>query len=282
MSLFNIPSAVSKWMSYTLVLHIVALVLVFIGLLAGLLDMIPGFGMMCFPTCFTSMGAGVTLIALIFDLAMFYILKARVDAVSGASATIGPAVWMTLAAWLLACFAGCMWGMGRCCCGQYSSANRNRRRDRDREVADAEHDMRLGAIRDEQRRLKEMSKEPERMPLTQGEEDKYLYEEAPALGRNGSVLQGVGVGYGRRDKNDSYGYAGGAQRQPSVNSHLTAPGAAGVGAGGAGVAAGHNNYVDPYAYDPNQLETYDEGYGQQQQNYGQPQQYGQQNHCEYI
>jgi hypothetical protein len=43
---------------------------------------------------------------------MFYVAKARIDSVDGASATIGVSVWFTLVAWVLPVFAGCFCGLG--------------------------------------------------------------------------------------------------------------------------------------------------------------------------
>jgi hypothetical protein len=108
-------------------------------------------------------------------------------------------------------------------------------------------EMRLHAIRDEQARKKEQGlpsfQELERTPLTNGDdgtEDKYLVDEERTmpggLRRDGSVLQGVGMGYGRRTPANAYAapYAPGLSRRQS-GSTLAGPGAAGVGAGGVGV-----------------------------------------------
>jgi hypothetical protein len=114
--------------------------------------------------------------------------------------------------------------------------------------------MRLRALADEQARKKEQDlpsfAEPERVPLTAAE-DKYYYEEPQqqmpgGLRRDGSVLNGVGVGYGRRSprngnqgypaaKNGMYARTGtpGSVRPPA--SEYSYAGNAGVGAGGAGV-----------------------------------------------
>lgn len=284
-NLFKIPAAVSKWMSYTLILHVVALGFCGLGALAGLLDLIPGFQMICFPTCLAGIGGAVALIALIFDLIMFFIFKASVNKITGAHGEIGMCVWMTLAAWLLASFAGCAYGLGRCCCncgggggggGRRDRKDRKRDRERDRELDDyrRDEDLRLDALRDEQKRQKEQGlpnfPEYERMPLTQNE-DKYLYSEA------GDAVPSVGVGYGRRDPAphhqeyyDNYHdpYAPQAGYEPTI----TDPGAAGVGAGPSGIVATQQPVYDPYAapgvhndpyaqYPPQNNESYGEGYG---------------------
>lgn len=132
-------------------------------------------------------------------------------------------------------------------------------------------EMRMQAIRDEQLRKKEQglpgfqSNDYERTPLTNGaeEEDKYYVEEPqhqpqPQVGGlqpDGSLVQGVGMGYGRRGnrapgpgpqgyggQQDGYGnYTDLAPirpvpaRTPSTGSGLTSAGNAGLGAGGGGV-----------------------------------------------
>ncbi|KAL1413306.1 hypothetical protein Q8F55_001062 [Vanrija albida] len=311
--LFNIPSVISKALTYTLILHPIALAFAVIALICGLIDMIPGFSVLCFPTCFASIAGGIALIAFIFDLAIFFIAKSRISSVDGASASVGAAVWMTLAGWLLCGFAGCAWGMaGCCCCGGGGRRDNNKRRRRDKEMDDynRDTDMRLQALRDDQRRQKEQDlpnfQPYERVPLKEDQyEDKYLYDDGshgsagPKLRRDGSVLQGVGVGYGRRQgagqngygPNDyGYGQQGLApQRQPSTGSSFMTAGAAGVGAGGAGVdqpgqrgahdynqnQGGYEEFNDPnYNYNQGQGahgEYYNDPYGQQQQqhNYNQ-------------
>jgi hypothetical protein len=118
-------------------------------------------------------------------------------------------------------------------------------------------DMRLQALRDEQLRKKEQGlpnfQELERIPLNQStEEDKYLYEDQSQPGtlrRDGSLVQGVGVGYGRRNGGrtpEAQGYGGGnglavipPARRPSAASGVTYAGAAGLGAGPSGVDRPH-------------------------------------------
>lgn len=71
--------------------------------------------MSCFSTCISGLGATITLLAFIFDLAFFFLAKSRINAVNGGSATMGIAIWLTLAAWILLFFSGCFYGLGRCC-----------------------------------------------------------------------------------------------------------------------------------------------------------------------
>lgn len=139
--------------------------------------------------------------------------------------------------------------------------------------------MRLRALADEQARKKEQDlpsfAEPERVPLTAAE-DKYYYEEPQqqqmpgGLRRDGSVLNGVGVGYGRRSPrngpvqaypagaNGMYARTGtpGSVRPPA--SEYSYAGNAGVGAGGAGVERAPSQGRNGQGYydqsDPNQCE----------------------------
>ncbi|KAI0308334.1 SUR7/PalI family-domain-containing protein [Multifurca ochricompacta] len=111
----HIPEVIVKWITYALVLHIVALVLAAISSVFGLLAHVREFSMSCFSTCISGVGAAITLLAFIFDLAFFFLAKSRLNSVKGGSATMGNAIWLTLAAWLLLFFSGCFYGLGRCC-----------------------------------------------------------------------------------------------------------------------------------------------------------------------
>ncbi|TFY66408.1 hypothetical protein EVG20_g4684 [Dentipellis fragilis] len=108
----QIPNVLVKWITYALVLHIVALALAGISAIFGLLAHIREFSMTCFSTCISGFGAAITLLAFIFDLAFFFIAKSRINKVKGGSASMGNAIWLTLAAWLLLFFAGCFYGLG--------------------------------------------------------------------------------------------------------------------------------------------------------------------------
>lgn len=71
--------------------------------------------MSCFSSCISGAAAAITLIAFIFDLVLFFLARARIKSLEGAVATIGNAIWLTLAAWILLFISGCMFGIGRCC-----------------------------------------------------------------------------------------------------------------------------------------------------------------------
>ncbi len=240
----DIPTTLTKYLTYVLVLHIAgmsthppshpvtsscklqptpALVASFCSMILGGLSHIRGFALLCFPSFFAYLASALSLGAFIIDIAFWYIAKARINSVTGASATVGACVWMTLAAWLLTAFSGCVYGFGRSCLSSRRQ-DQDRARDRDREnyqnvptTGDGGGKRAGPPIREQ-----EVS-----VPLTatQAEEQKYLEDEdhgmtpavpyaqggqgANGLGRNGSLIPGVGVGYGRRGDGSDGGYNGG-------------------------------------------------------------------------
>ncbi|KAG7099727.1 hypothetical protein E1B28_001544 [Marasmius oreades] len=109
----EIPQVAVKWITYVLVLHIVALVFAAGSAVFGLLAHVREMSMMCCSTCVSGFAAVAALLAFIFDLALFFLAKARINAVG--KATIGNAIWLTLAAWVLLFFSGCFYTIGRCC-----------------------------------------------------------------------------------------------------------------------------------------------------------------------
>ncbi|KAI0073719.1 pali-domain-containing protein [Panus rudis PR-1116 ss-1] len=111
----KIPSVIVKWITYALFLHAVALILAAISALFGLLAHVREFSMTCCSTCVSGFAAAIAMLAFIFDLAFFFLAKARINAIKGAHASIGIGLWLTLAAWIMLFFAGCFYGFGRCC-----------------------------------------------------------------------------------------------------------------------------------------------------------------------
>jgi hypothetical protein len=108
-----IPQVAVKWITYALVLHIVALGLAAGSALFGLLAHVREMSMTCCSTCVSGFAAAVALLAFIFDLVLFFVAKSRINAVG--TAQIGSAIWLTLAAWILLFFSGCFYTLGRCC-----------------------------------------------------------------------------------------------------------------------------------------------------------------------
>ncbi|EJD51935.1 pali-domain-containing protein [Auricularia subglabra TFB-10046 SS5] len=110
----DIPNVVVKWITYALVLHVVALVLAAVSALFGLLAHVREMSMVCCSNCFSGFAASMALIAFIFDIAFFFLVRSRINAVGG-QAAIGTGIWLTLAAWVLLFFASCFYGFGQCC-----------------------------------------------------------------------------------------------------------------------------------------------------------------------
>ncbi|KAI0756871.1 SUR7/PalI family-domain-containing protein [Daedaleopsis nitida] len=216
----DIPEVLVKWVTYALVLHLVALLLSGISAVFGLLAHVREMSMTYCSTCISGFAASVALIAFIFDLVLFFLTKSRINAVDGGHAEIGMSLWLTLAAWILLFFAGCFYGLGRCCISR-------RPRGPDREAHPA-HDtsyaeqMRLDAIKAEADRKARQAmrkqevglpafQEYERQPLT-AKDDMYvedgdsivpLHAKAPSNGA------GVGAGAGGYGRNPQPQYAGG-------------------------------------------------------------------------
>ncbi|QRV83373.1 SUR7/Pali family protein [Ceratobasidium sp. AG-Ba] len=192
----QIPNVVVKWITYALVLHIVALGLAGVSAIFGLLAHVREMSMSCFSSCISGMGAAVCLVAFIFDLVLFFAVRARVNAVQGGSATIGNGLWMTLAAWVLLFFAGCMFSFGRCCVSKRPSFSKRRDRRRDTEDDGNKYDreserMRLDAVKAEADRKARQKAGPqevglpafyehERTPLRR-EEPQYYEEEVEVM-----------------------------------------------------------------------------------------------------
>ncbi|KAG9088255.1 hypothetical protein FS749_002322 [Ceratobasidium sp. UAMH 11750] len=151
----QIPNVVVKWITYALVLHIVAFGLAGVSAVFGLLAHVREMSMSCFSSCISGMAAAVCLVAFIFDLVLFFAVRARVNSVQGGSASIGNGLWLTLAAWVLLFFAGCMFSFGRCCVSKRPRMPKSRRdRDRDTEDDGGKYDreserMRLDAVKAE-------------------------------------------------------------------------------------------------------------------------------------
>ncbi|WVR07439.1 hypothetical protein IAU60_004480 [Kwoniella sp. DSM 27419] len=270
-TLFDLPQAITKYLTYVLILHVVALGFAALATIFGLISHSPTFSS-CFAIWMASIGSSIALIALVFDLAMFYIARARINSVSGASAEIGISVWLTLAAWIILALSGCFFGIGNCCgsCRTNDDGGdpKRGRGKYDRQDGEEDYKMRMMAIDNERQRKQRQEQGlpsfQELTPLKDDGEDKYMYESQPSqqqvpggLRRDGSVLDNVGVGYGRRNRtpaNDPYAAGGaagnaGAWGQPAGYQNIAAPPLAarrlsdvtsagdfvGVGAGGAGV-----------------------------------------------
>ncbi|KAJ9110085.1 hypothetical protein QFC19_001756 [Naganishia cerealis] len=128
---------------------------------------------------------------------MFYIAKARIDKVSGASATIGVCVWITLAAWLVTGILGCVIGVGNCCtaCTRRDQATSRKSR---YEAMEQDHHQQRRDDDDAKRRETEI---PTTIPKLYGDDDDYKMNHYGSQQRSvqpESFIDGVGYGYGHR------------------------------------------------------------------------------------
>ncbi|KAG6919039.1 hypothetical protein DXG01_009749 [Tephrocybe rancida] len=145
----QIPQVVVKWLTYCLILHIVALGLSAISAVFGLLAHVRQMSMTCFSSCISGFAAAVALLAFIFDIAIFFAAKARINAVG--TAQIGNATWLTLAAWVLLFFSGCFYTLGRCCITKRGPRSNKDKWDKVESVPgpSASDQMRLDAVKAE-------------------------------------------------------------------------------------------------------------------------------------
>ncbi|THU90901.1 pali-domain-containing protein [Dendrothele bispora CBS 962.96] len=117
----QIPQVAVRWLTYALVLHIVAFVIALLSAAFGLLAHVCQLIGECCSTCVSGFSATVALLAFAFDIALFSAAKSRINHVEAGSATTGNAMWLTLAAFLLLIFTGCFYAFGSCCIPQGSS-----------------------------------------------------------------------------------------------------------------------------------------------------------------
>ncbi|EJF66811.1 pali-domain-containing protein [Dichomitus squalens LYAD-421 SS1] len=263
----KIPEVLVKWVTYALVLHIVALVLAGISAVFGLLAHVREMSMTYCSTCVSGFSAAVAMVAFIFDIVLFFLTRTRVND-SGGHAEIGMALWLTLAAWILLFFAGCFYGLGRCCI-------RRRPRGPDREAVRPTMDngyaeqMRLEAVKAEADRKARQAagkneiglpafQEYERQPLTSKvDENEHYIEDGDSVvpyhaqARSGGAGVGAGTAAYARQGNQQPAYTGGyAQATPGTravdayyNSAPTAP----ARQGSTHTQAPSAVYSDPYA-----------------------------------
>ncbi|KAF8756263.1 SUR7/PalI family [Rhizoctonia solani] len=247
----QIPNVVVKWITYALVLHIVALGLAGVSAVFGLLAHVRNMTMSCMSSCISGTAAAVALIAFIFDLVLFFAVRARVNNVQGGSASIGNALWMTLAAWALLFFSGCAYAFGRCCVSKGPSGTgggsgwRRSRKDSERtKRGDDEDDgkfdreserMRMDAIRAENDRKARQRAEQqevglpafyeyERTPLRREEPQYYEEEVEVIVPYTDGPGRGPSRGSQRSQRTQPSGSAASAAYRPNRNYEPGAPG----------------------------------------------------------
>jgi hypothetical protein len=201
----QLPNVVVKWITYCLVLHIVALALAAGSAVFGLLAHIREMSMTCCSTCISGFAAAVAMIAFIFDLALFFLTKARINS-AGGSASIGNAIWLTITAWVLLFFSGILFCCGRCCLGNRPSRKGKRSGTGDFEPGNNQNvdQLRMDAIKTEAERQakQKYGKEgglpafQEYQPLNRKEsDDGYGYEDGNQIVKQPSQPQLPQQGY---------------------------------------------------------------------------------------
>ncbi|KZT74973.1 pali-domain-containing protein [Daedalea quercina L-15889] len=217
----QIPSVLVKWITYALVLHIVALILSAISAVFGLLAHVREMSMAYCSSFVSGFAAAVTLVAFIFDIVLFYVTKDRVNSESGGSSSLGVGVWLTLASWLLLFFAGCFYTIGRCCIKRRPSGWTRDRNAPDNSYAEQ---MRLDAVKAEADRkarqkqgeigLPAFQELDQLQPLASHTDEEYVDDGDKVVPLSSAQNAGVGS-YGRRQSSQSRPYPGGYVPQPA-------------------------------------------------------------------
>ncbi|GAA5971950.1 hypothetical protein JCM11641_001583 [Rhodosporidiobolus odoratus] len=215
----GISTSVLKWITYLMILHPIAAAFGVISVIFGLLAHMRNFAGTALTTCFASFAATFSLLAFVFDIAVFVIAKQRIESSDvGGKAELGSAIWMTLAAMIMFGLSGCFFGCGACII-------RKRRADREasekvRPLPDEEYGskMRHDALASHLP-MSQSSKgsnlptfveheQNEHIPLTampdyddhdpQTGYDPVRFASSTDIGAP-SIISGVGEGYGRRN-----------------------------------------------------------------------------------
>ncbi|KAF7436358.1 hypothetical protein PC9H_003191 [Pleurotus ostreatus] len=122
---FEIPGEVVKWITYVLVLHLVAFALATLSASFGLLAHIQEIPLVCCSTLISGFAATVAMLAFIFDIVLFALTKKRIDKTPGGRAEMGIAIWLTLVGFLMLFFSGCFYVFGRCCISSSGGGRRD-------------------------------------------------------------------------------------------------------------------------------------------------------------
>ncbi|GAA6004750.1 hypothetical protein JCM11491_002216 [Sporobolomyces phaffii] len=222
--LSGISNSVLKWVTYLMILHPIAAAFGVVSVIFGLLAHMRGFAGTALTTCFASFAATFSLLAFVFDIVVFVIAKQRIESSSvGGNASLGPAVWMTLAAMVLFGLSGCFFGCGACVIRKQRAGREAS--EKNRPLPDEEYGSRLRgdalaaherdkAYAAQQGRrdgvlpaFTEHERDKEDYPLNTMQavafdDDGYQprsYPPPPAQNAPPSMISGVGEGYGRRN-----------------------------------------------------------------------------------
>lgn len=256
-------SAVIKGLTYALVLNPIALAACVLTLLTGLLAHCGDMSLICINGVMSGLASSLAFIAAAVNFALFILAQKRINAINGASASLGTALWLSLAGWILIVMSSCAF----CCgCGGRGGGGRRRKSMRDEQNDDAwkapsgglggggrsnyADSMRMDALQaesDRKRRQKDLPKfatyeteHVEELPLKQDYDDSFAQHSVSRHGGNGYGQPG-GYGYGYGDE--------------SSFSHSAGPAyIAGVGTGALrGPQPAVNAYYDPATSSQNNL-----------------------------
>lgn len=211
-------TAVIKGLTYALVLHPIALAACILTLITGILANCGDLSLKCLNSVFSSLASFVTLVAVGCDFALFIIAQKRINDVTGASASLGNALWMTLIAWICIILSSFFF-----CCGSSGRGNGggNKRRNKNADEYDDDawksnrpangysDQMRMDALAAENQRKNTLPKfavyeteHIESTPLKHDYEDQMGAGQAVGYANAGNGQAGHGY-------SDQYGYADG-------------------------------------------------------------------------
>lgn len=230
----EIPQVAVKWLTYALVLHIVALAGAGVSAVFGLLAHVREMSMTCCSTFVSGFAAVVAMFAFIFDLVLFFVAKSRINAVG--SAQIGNAIWLTLAAWLLLFFSGCFYTLGRCCISSRPRApGKSGGWNKDAEPGAGPdkygEQMRLDAVKAEADR-KARQKQPsetglpafyENQPLTGHVDGDQIYLDNDHEHDSQTAITGAAAPMAGRAQTHPSGYVQGAPGSRTIDDYYAAP-----------------------------------------------------------
>ncbi|KAG0147141.1 hypothetical protein CROQUDRAFT_699735 [Cronartium quercuum f. sp. fusiforme G11] len=113
---FRLTDSIIKGLTYVLVIHAIAAAFAALSVLSGIVSHIRDFQRTCWTSILSSCAASLALIGFIFDFIIFGIARKRMNDVEPriVRAIFGPAIWMTLIAWVFLAFSGCFFCAGRC------------------------------------------------------------------------------------------------------------------------------------------------------------------------
>ncbi|PLW36562.1 hypothetical protein PCANC_15497 [Puccinia coronata f. sp. avenae] len=105
-------------LTIALILHPIAAGLALLSALLGLVSHIREYSRSYYTSCLSSLASTAALLAFVLDIVVFSIAKNRLNAISDStvavSASLGNAIWITLAGWLCLTLSGFFFCAGRC------------------------------------------------------------------------------------------------------------------------------------------------------------------------